>query len=220
MGAFHLRCPLALAAPESRCKFLQLVSVTPKSKTSSASQFGQTICRSSLTRAAASTAAPTTALEMADTPAEPSSNKANPSAVGRFRIDLRSAENVRAGRWRLLARLGKHTIDLPFKTSSNSTEWSPGSAGGVLGDGVLLSSVLDRKLELTIWSDEKAAEGKPPVRCMPVLTFTRTLRLVSHAFFLSFAGRPRRVRTRRRAQSADAHRRQRLGPSYVPAHPQ
>ena len=217
MGAFRT---VALAAPAAQgaCRLLTCVRFA-EIEDFFASQFGQTICRSSLTRAAASTAAPTTALEMADTPAEPSSNKANPSAVGRFRIDLRSAENVRAGRWRLLARLGKHTIDLPFKTSSNSTEWSPGSAGGVLGDGVLLSSVLDRKLELTIWSDEKAAEGKPPVRCMPVL-FTRTLRLVSHAFFLSFAGRPRRVRTRRRAQSADAHRRQRLGPSYVPAHPQ
>ena len=82
---------------------------------------------------------------------------------GRLRIDLRSADNVRAGAWSVLARVGPHTVDLTGETTDTSTQWSPGVAGGVLGDGVALQSVINHKLEITVWAADRGS-GRPPVR--------------------------------------------------------
>ncbi len=109
---------------------------------------------------------------MAETPAAAPPAQAAASAdprqarletQGRLRIDLRTATNVKAGKWRVLARVGEHTVDRSAATADKSTEWAPGQAGGVLGDGIKLASVIDAPLEVTIWSDEGSA-GRPPVR--------------------------------------------------------
>ena len=81
--------------------------------------------------------------------------------MGRLRIDLRSANSMRAGKWLLLARLGDYAVDIPVISRDMHTEWTPGTAGAVLGDGVPLMSVIDKPLELIVWSDEVA--GRPLV---------------------------------------------------------
>ena len=54
---------------------------------------------------------------------------------GRLRVDIRLAENLKSGKWRVLARLGAYTVDLPIETQAGRTEFEPGLAGAVLGDG-------------------------------------------------------------------------------------
>ena len=84
-------------------------------------------------------------------------------SLGRLRIDLRTAEGVRAGNWRVLARVGEHTVDFSVTTRDRHTEWAPGEAGRVIGDGVKLASVIKTPLELTVWGDQ-GRNGQPPVR--------------------------------------------------------
>ena len=100
------------------------------------------------------------AASSAVTPAPPAADKADDRLArlqsrGRLRVDLRTAENVKAGKWHVLARVGVMSVEVELVTRDKRTEWAPGKAGGVLGDGVQLMHVINQPLEVTVWSIDK-----------------------------------------------------------------
>ena len=81
-------------------------------------------------------------------------------AEGQLRLHLRWANEVKAGKFRVAARLGRHNVEAAFTTQNKTTAWTAGEVGGPLGgSNEPLLSLTGVPLELSIWPEG----GKQPV---------------------------------------------------------
>ena len=81
-------------------------------------------------------------------------------AEGELRLYLRWANDVKAGSFRFVTRLGRHGLDATFTTQNKTTAWAAGEVGGTLGGKhEPLLSLTGVPLELSIWAEG----GKQPV---------------------------------------------------------
>ena len=84
-------------------------------------------------------------------------------SMGDLYLDVVWADRVRAGRWRVLARVGTHTLDFTVETQNGRTDWPPGQSGGFLARSIPFFSIASAAIDLTVWPETEDAVGRNPV---------------------------------------------------------